>query len=67
MDPPTDLPHRAILTLHVRSVLHTQLFSARNSLLQHFDRGRPDHRTSFHLSIDYFVLGEPVARPGPTL
>ena len=57
MDSPTDLPHWVILTLHVRSVLHAQLFSARSVLLRHFDCGRPDHRTSFHLSIDYFVLG----------
>ena len=66
MDLPTDLPHRVLLTLHVRSVLHTQLFSARNVLLRHFDCGRPDHRTSFHLSIDYFVMWQPVALPGPT-
>ena len=66
MDSPTDLPHRAILTLHVRNVLHARLFSARNLLLRHFDCGLPDHRTSFHLSIDYFVLGVPVALPGPT-
>ena len=66
LDPPTDLPHRVIVTLHARSVLHTQLFSARNVFLQHVACGRPDHRTSFHLSIDYFVMWQPVALPGPT-
>ena len=67
MDPPTDLPHRVILTLHVRSLLRARLFNARNLFLWHFDCGLPDHRTSFHLSIDYVVLGVPVALPGPTL
>ena len=66
LDPPTDLPHRVIATLHVRSVLHTQLFSARNVCVQHVACGRPDHRTSFHLSIHYFVMWQPVALPGPT-
>ena len=33
LDPPTDLPHRAILTLNVRNVLHTQLFNARYDFL----------------------------------
>ena len=61
LDPPTDLPHRVIVTLNVRSVLHTKLFSARNDCLQHVACGRPDHRTSFHLSIDKFVMGQPVA------
>ena len=35
-------------------------------VLQHCACGSPDRRTSFHLSIDYFVLGVPVALPGPT-
>ena len=66
LDPPTDLPHRAIVTLHVRSVMHMQLFSARNVFLQHVACGRPDHRTSFHLSIYNVVMWQPVALPGPT-
>ena len=66
LDPPTDLPHRAIVTVHVRTVLHTKLFNTRHVLLQQIAYGRCDHRTSFHLPIDYFVLGVPVALPGPT-
>ena len=51
LDPTTDLPHRAIVTLHVRSQLHAKLFSARNAFLQSF-QCRTDFRTSFHLSVD---------------
>ena len=57
--PGTDLPHRVIVTLNVRSALHTKLFGARTTFLQQVACGRPDDRTSFHLSIDYFAF-----RPG---
>ena len=59
LDPRTDLPHRVIVTLNVRSALHTKLFGARTTFLQQVACGRPDDRTSFHLSIDYFDF-----RPG---
>ena len=55
----SDLPHRVIVTLSVRSALHTKLFGARTTFLQQVACGRPDDRTSFHLSIDYFAF-----RPG---
>ena len=67
LDPPTDLPHRAIATVHVRTVMHTQLFNARNRLLQQFADGRCDHPTSFHLSIDHCALWHPLLVPGSTL
>ena len=59
LEPRTDLPHRVIVTLNVRSALHMKLFGARTTFLQQVACGRPDDRTSFHLSIDYFAF-----RPG---
>ena len=51
LDPRTDLPHRVIVMLHVRSVLHTQLFSARNALFaaRRLRPSRPpDQLSPFH-------------------
>ena len=59
LDPITDLPHRAIVTLHIRSQLHTKLFSTRNAFLQSFGQCRSDIRTSFHLSVDNAELSRP--------
>ena len=48
-----DIPHRAIITVHVRSVLHQSLFCARNILLQSMPSGvTSDRRLNFHVSID---------------
>ena len=52
LDPITDLPRRAIVTLHVRSQLHAKLFSARRAFLQSFGQCCTDIRTSFHFSVD---------------
>ena len=59
MDPPTDLPHRTIVTVHVRSQLHAKLFSARIAFLQSFGECHTDTRTSFHLSVDNAELSRP--------
>ena len=48
-----DNPHRLLVTLHVQSPLHLQLFQLRNHIETKGDfRGRSDKRSSFHLSID---------------
>ena len=48
-----DIPHRAIITVHVMSVLHQRLFCARNMLLQSMPSGvTSDRRLNFHVPID---------------
>ena len=41
LEPRTDLLHRVIVTLNVRSALHTKLFGARTTFLQQVACGRP--------------------------
>ena len=48
-----DIPHRAIITVHVQSVLHQRLFCARNIMLQSMPSGViSDRRYNFHVSVD---------------